>query len=249
MDDTCVTISGRPDILSAFSSRFAQDFVVHKTTLDTLYHSQVHVGNAREDVLADVASRHIQFPDFSDIKVPLRSTLTGDVITKNNATGSLLALVVDMLLTQPVNWNLVIEKVVEASPGDIPIRLLNIGPGAGLTRSLQRAFPHGRVTSVDLTAANAKRRQETRVKQEPIAIIGMAVNMPGAPNVSKLWEILDQGINTVAEVRVIFSQIVWTLTIWGLLDSRASIQSFRLQWRKEPPTCDEGSHWKLHRRR
>ncbi|KAF9464084.1 beta-ketoacyl synthase, partial [Collybia nuda] len=200
MDDTCVTISGRPDILSAFSSRFAQDFSVHKTTLDTLYHSQVHVGHTREQVLADVASRHIHFPDFLDIKVPLRSTMTGEVITKDNATGSLLELVVDMVLTQPVNWNLVVEKVLEASPGGIPIRLLNIGPGAGLTRSLERAFPHGRAISVDLTAVNANRRQETRVKQEPIAIIGMAVNMPGAPNVSKLWEILEQGINTVSEV-------------------------------------------------
>ncbi|KAF9025638.1 hypothetical protein BDZ89DRAFT_1161644 [Hymenopellis radicata] len=37
-------------------------------------------------------------------------------------------------------------------------------------------------------------------KQEPIAIVGMAVNMPGAPNVSKLWEVLEQGINTISEV-------------------------------------------------
>lgn len=34
-----------------------------------------------------------------------------------------------------------------------------------------------------------------------IAIIGMAVNMPGAPNASKLWEILEEGINTVMEVK------------------------------------------------
>jgi hypothetical protein len=210
MDDTCVTISGRPDILSAFASHFSQDFVVHKTTLDTLYHSEMHVGDARERVLADVVSRNIQFPTFSDIKIPLRSTSTGDVITKNNATGTLLELVVDMLLTQPVNWNLVVEKVVEASPGDIPIRLLNVGPGAGLTRSMERAFPRGRVITTDLTIANAKRHQETRVKQEPIAITGMAVNMPGAPNVSKLWEILEQGINTVSEVSRILIVHIFT---------------------------------------
>ena len=54
---------------------------------------------------------------------------------------------------------------------------------------------------------------------ESIAIVGMAVNMPGAPDASRLWEvhvlenvrrqenfltlsqILEHGINTVAEVR------------------------------------------------
>jgi hypothetical protein len=38
------------------------------------------------------------------------------------------------------------------------------------------------------------------LKQEPIAIVGMAVNMPGAPNVGQLWEILANGSNTVEEV-------------------------------------------------
>jgi acyl transferase domain-containing protein len=34
-----------------------------------------------------------------------------------------------------------------------------------------------------------------------VAVVGMAVNMPGAPNASKLWEILEEGINTVKEVK------------------------------------------------
>ena len=40
----------------------------------------------------------------------------------------------------------------------------------------------------------------TNLKQEPIAIVGMAVNMPGAPNVGQLWDILANGSNTVEEV-------------------------------------------------
>jgi hypothetical protein len=36
--------------------------------------------------------------------------------------------------------------------------------------------------------------------QDCVAVIGMAVNMPGAPNTSQLWEILEEGINTVVEV-------------------------------------------------
>lgn len=42
--------------------------------------------------------------------------------------------------------------------------------------------------------------KDANLKQEPIAIVGMAVNMPGAPNVDRLWEILANGSNTVEEV-------------------------------------------------
>ncbi|THU84464.1 ketoacyl-synt-domain-containing protein [Dendrothele bispora CBS 962.96] len=33
-----------------------------------------------------------------------------------------------------------------------------------------------------------------------IAIVGMAVNLPGAPNTAKLWEVLEKGINTCTEI-------------------------------------------------
>jgi Beta-ketoacyl synthase, N-terminal domain len=42
----------------------------------------------------------------------------------------------------------------------------------------------------------------SEAKQEPIAIVGMAVNMPGAPDIGQLWEILASGSNTVEEVRI-----------------------------------------------
>ncbi|KAF5348957.1 hypothetical protein D9758_014210 [Tetrapyrgos nigripes] len=39
-----------------------------------------------------------------------------------------------------------------------------------------------------------------QMNQPDIAIVGMAVNLPGAPNVAKLWEVLEKGINTVIEI-------------------------------------------------
>ena len=57
-------------------------------------------------------------------------------------------------------------------------------------------------------AAVNKNISNANSKQEPIAIIGMAVNMPGAPNVGRLWEILANGSNTVEEVRFKF-WILW----------------------------------------
>ncbi|KNZ72615.1 Conidial yellow pigment biosynthesis polyketide synthase [Termitomyces sp. J132] len=184
MNDTCVTISGRPDILSDFSTFLATNVkvIIHKTSLGTLYHSPIHANSTRDQVLRDVVARRIRFPEFSDIQVPIRSTFTGDAITKNETSGSLLELVVDLLLVHPVNWNIMVDHLIKSLPQDTHIRLLNVGPGLGLTRTSIQSHP------------------QPPPKQEPIAIIGMAVNMPGAPNVSKLWEVLEHGINTVSEI-------------------------------------------------
>jgi hypothetical protein len=201
MDSTCVTVSGRPDVLAEFLRTLGSQYVVYKTGLDTLYHAPVHATGARQEVLADVARREIKFPDFSDLKVPVRSTYTGDALTRRRE--SLVELVVDMLLTQPVNWDVVTRKLLEALPDTVSVRLLNFGPGTGLLKTMERAFPRGRVASVDLTrAAQSTEAGHVSAKQEPIAVVGMAVNMPGAPNTTKLWELLENGINTVSDVRL-----------------------------------------------
>ncbi|KAG6872570.1 hypothetical protein C0995_008721 [Termitomyces sp. Mi166 len=201
MDDTCVTISGRPDILADFSTFLATNVkvVIHKTSLETLYHASLHSNSTRDQVIRDVAARNICFPKFCDIQVPIRSTFTGDAITKNETSGSLLELVVDMLLVHPVNWNTVADNLVKLLPQDTGVRLLNVGPGLGLSRTTERAFPRGQVSIVDVSLAMILSHPQPPPKQEPIAIIGMAVNMPGAPNVYKLWEVLERGMNTISE--------------------------------------------------
>lgn len=201
LDDKSVTISGRPDVLDAFSRTVPTSVTIHKTSVDTLYHSSVHEETLRAQVLADVTSHGIAFPEYTDIKVPVRSTFTGSALTKNE-TGSLVEAVVDMILTQPVNWDLVTDEVVRAAPLDKNIRLLNFGPGTGLTRNLERVFPRDRVASLDLTAGNPG--EKVKPKQEPIAIVGMGVHMPGARSTEDLWRVLEDGINTISEVQLYF---------------------------------------------
>ena len=58
------------------------------------------------------------------------------------------------------------------------------------------------------------------LKQEPIAIVGMAVNMPGAPNVGRLWEILANGSNTVEEVQFKPLILLFTWLTWNIEDPR-----------------------------
>ncbi|KAF8330663.1 putative polyketide synthase [Amanita rubescens] len=199
MDDSSVTISGQPGVLATFSGTFGPGVFIHRTTVDTLYHARVHEESMRKQILVDISERKISFPDVSNLQIPIRSTYTGELIT-NNDPRPLIETVLDMLLTQPVNWDLVVDKVVETSPKDLRIQLLNVGPGTGLTKPVERALG-SHVTLLDLTTHNEIcGLAEKLPKQEPIAIVGMAVNMPGAPNTSQLWETLERGINTIVKI-------------------------------------------------
>jgi Beta-ketoacyl synthase, N-terminal domain len=207
-DDICLTISGHPIHLEAFTSTLPANITVHKTTLNTLYHSPSQLASVREQVLKDVKDRVIKFPEFSELIAPIRSTNTGELLDGGTASGLLVEAVVDMLLIQPVNWDRVVSSLAKVLPAssDIKlgdpscIRLLNFGPGTGLMRSTEKSCRLSDGITVDLTF-DATRVGGRKPKQEPIAIVGMAVNMPGAPNTTKLWEVLEKGINTCSEVR------------------------------------------------
>ncbi|KAG7451653.1 ketoacyl-synt-domain-containing protein, partial [Guyanagaster necrorhizus] len=203
MSETSVTISGRPDILATFAARLPPSGPVHKTTVDALYHSSLHHDGVRSQVLADVIRRNIRFPTHADIKVPVRSTYSAELLGKGSeGSVSFVEQVVDMILTQPVNWDKITESLVHAVPEGAVVHLLNYGPGAGLTKGIERYFSSDNVSSIDLSSepVHTAILQSPSSAQEPIAICGMSVNMPGAPSVAKLWEVLEQGINTISEV-------------------------------------------------
>jgi len=68
-------------------------------------------------------------------------------------------------------------------------------------RSTQKAFKIGHSVCIDLTSGDTcGNGGDRKAKQELIAIVGMTVNMPGAPNTAGLWEVLERGINTCFEV-------------------------------------------------
>ncbi|KAK2462565.1 hypothetical protein APHAL10511_005408 [Amanita phalloides] len=197
LDDSSVTISGHPGILATFAGTFGPDISIHKTTLNMLYHAHVHGDGVRKQILADIVEKNLSFPQTFDLHTPIRSTVTGELITNTNSE-PLIEIVLDLLLTQPVNWHLVIGKTVHASPEGICTQVLNVGPGVGLSRTLQRSFACSRTMLYDLTTYNASSVKVP--KQEPIAIIGFAVHMPGARNTSQLWDIIEQGLNTITEI-------------------------------------------------
>lgn len=190
-----MTVSGHPETLAAFSGCISNRCNVHKTSIDTLYHCPLHESGAREDVIADIARRNIEFPTLKDIKVPLRSTYTGELLYDEGSPtqSSLVELVVDMIFIQPVRWDLIVAALSKSSLSKHSVRLLTIGSGTALGNVTKRAFGvDSRIFDVGKGIADAP-------TQEPIAIIGMGLNMPGAPNASELWSILERGINTVSQ--------------------------------------------------
>ena len=197
-DENCITVSARPDILASFITTLPENIQIYKTDIDTLYHTSIHENGAKVQVLEDIVRRQIRFPAVRDLKAPLRNSFDGQVVDVSSPT-SLDELIVNMIFTLPVNWHQVMTSIESAVPKGAVVHLVHFGPGTGLARSMGRALPEETFITINATMSELVSTNDHKGR-EPIAIIGMAVNMPGAPNIAKLWEVLEKGINTVSEV-------------------------------------------------
>ena len=110
------------------------------------------------------------------------------------------------MVTQPVEMDPAVPNAT-ANLSHVPVHIVNIGLETNLSPNIEHAsslqsFQTEKRSYLD------KHVSDANLKQGPIAIIGMAVNMPGAPNVGRLWEILANGSNTVEEVSFQTSYLV-----------------------------------------
>lgn len=209
INETTITVSGRPDCLASFTSELQTSNIrVQKSHIFTLYHAPI-LQEVKERIRKDVSRRQIQPPAASAITTPLRCSYKGDLI--DSSSSDLLELLLDMILTEPVQWHQVTASIVNAVPSEGQARLLNFGPGSGLVRLMARGISAENISIEDeIVPRNVGSNDSAR---EPVAIVGMAVNMPGAPNIAKLWEVLEQGINTVSEVSAMRSFPVFQASI------------------------------------
>lgn len=176
--------------------------------IHTLYHSPDLI-QVQDLVINDIRRRSIKFPNYSSLRLPLCSPVSGSWISSSSASSSSLAEeIVAMTLLHPVNFDAVIDKVPRelCSAGVASVKLTNVGPGNALSRTVARSLSPIRVESIDWSsvAIDAIPDSPPRVSQadrEDIAIVGMAVKFPGANDSAGLWDVLEQGLNTVSEVR------------------------------------------------
>ena len=107
-----------------------------------------------------------------------------------------------MVVMQSVEMDPAVSKSTTSLPCHVPGHTVtvNVGPGTNLSPDIEHTSSLQSIQT-DKRSYLDEHIPHANLKQEPIAIVGMAVNMPGAPNVGRLWEILANGGNTVEEVR------------------------------------------------
>ena len=195
LSSSAVTISGPPHVLAAFTKSYPDAFLVLPAHIYALYHAKyVHKGT-REQVLCDIRDRGVKFPTSDALKVPVVSTFTGAAVT---TSATLVEEIVDMVLTQTADWDQVASSTIERLKNlRRPIELLNVGPGNSLAQGLERQIS---AAGLDVCLRDISTSKPVSLVLEPIAVVGMAVNMPGAPNVDRLWELLHNGESTLSQV-------------------------------------------------
>ena len=209
-------MSGTPSTLHTFRSDFlpSTSTTSRFTSLHALYHSP-ELTTVKDAIISDLDTRSICFPTYSDLTRRLSSTVTGQVIDGSNRSEgqTLLEEIIDMILLHPVNFDFITAAINdEHLPSTSPRSLVNLGPGNVLWRSIARSCAQVPFTMVDWSAASEPpiadsisptipEARNGASQREPIAIVGMAVKFPQADNAEELWRILEQGLNTVSEVR------------------------------------------------
>lgn len=183
---------------------------IRTTSIYCLYHDYRALGPVKAKLLKDVASRRMSFPSFADLKVPIYSTVNGKPVMESQGEyqDSLLEFILDMILLRPVDWMSVQERIlsdIEGTrlPNNQSVNVLNFGPAYGISKNSITGS-----TQIHIVDVSRSAKPLTFVSDDDIAIVGMHVDLPGAPNNQALWKILTEGINTVSEVSKLYSNMI-----------------------------------------
>jgi hypothetical protein len=191
-------------------------------TYDTLFHNNIQLGST-DDLRAALQSITLS-GNYS-----LHDTNLGTALTDDCAGRRLIERVLELIMVERVEYESVLDAI--ALSADKNIELVNYGPGTGLARvtmrSLKERVPDVTCTFRDVSSpALPSLRRPVKPSDEPIAIVGMAVNLPGAKSTDELWRVLEQGINTVEEVSCTFGYFL--ISSHYFVDSKYSFRGWSL---------------------
>ena len=181
---------------------------VRPTNIFTAYHDAKTLVPVKARLLADCTNRGITFPSFADLKVPLYYGKPVATINPATLRHSTLEFILDLILVRPVDWLSAQEQIFAdvATDDDGPLaskEILNFGPGYGVSKSEARGKRNIQIYDASTRPqASESAPEKTASSDDDIAIVGMAVDLPGAPDTESLWKVLRDEINTVSEVRI-----------------------------------------------
>lgn len=209
LSPTRITLSGFPSKVSTFiSETIPGECRVRPAEVFSLYHNGDLLKDVRDQVLQDLALCGNLLQTELQFTAPILSTVSGEPL-KFSATTKLeevASAILDMIFIQEVDWVTVQNSIVSltataATAG--PVNILNYGPGLGMSPTAFRDVLANHVDIVDgskLAEPVYPQSRRSRLAPEDIAIVGMAVDLPGASDTDALWEGLMKGMNKCTEV-------------------------------------------------
>lgn len=210
-----VTISGEGDALHEFArTELPAKCRVIPTNIFTLYHNHC-LHEYRSQLLDEFEKRQLAFPSQQELVVPIISTINGSLIRSKESSPStdLLSQILDMILMECTDWISVEDAILSiarerCSQNHDILTVCNYGPTNGALTRPKDVPEHVEVfdTSADLHAGHASQEGD-------IAIVGMSLDLPGAPDPESFWRNLMGGINSCSEVGFVDQKLLlanWT---------------------------------------
>lgn len=173
----------------------------------SLYH-HIRLSEVRDQVMTDLGRQGNLLQTKLELSTPLLSTDSGKPLDFSSTPTfeEVAAAILDLIFLKTVQWTKVQQYIASQLMEKTlsrPINVVNYGPGLGMSAS---AFPHAQdndVTIID--AAKISSHASTapgvsRLAWDDIAIVGMAVELPGASDANTLWQQLVDGFQACSEV-------------------------------------------------
>ena len=204
-----VSIAGSGPALHEFQSCSGLAGAFEVVSVYGLYHGGERALPILQRILNDCECRGITFPDFANLRIPLRSSSTGSLVGVNQGADArqLLELALRSILIDTVQWQATWKNITEiALKADFYVEILAVGP---ISRSLLPlrctvdTSPSAKVKVLDCLGNEARKETtiDTLEYKDSVAIVGMSVNFPIGNDKDAFWESLQSGLNAVQEVR------------------------------------------------
>lgn len=205
---TVVTISGEGDNLDQFArSELPAKCRVILTNIFTLYHNCC-LHEYKIQLLKEFQKRKLAFPSQTDLVVPIISTIDGSLVqsTQDGSSTDLLSQILDMVLVERTNWVSVEDAIISLAREGCrqnrgALTVWNYGPSNGALTRPKEVPEHVEVLDAALELCTGHTSQES-----DIAVIGMGLDLPGAPDPEALWRNLMNRVNSCSEVSFIDQQ-------------------------------------------
>lgn len=204
----CLTLSGRGDELRDFcQSSLPKNCRVRPTNIFSPYHDPNTLVPVRAQIIADAVERKLSFPSLAELKLPMYLGQPVSAMSPATMQQSMLDFILDRILTRPVDWlsaqdQIFSDPAMAKEDGSRITHVLNFGPGYGVLKSEAQRRPNVQV--LDVSYAERIEQLDSKGPMSSsdgdIAIVGMAVDLPGAPDTASLWRVLKDEINVVSEV-------------------------------------------------